>query len=217
MTHDDRRLVPFLAGELPAAQAEEFEAHLVACDGCWRAVSQDRRGRALAESLRELAPATLRDRIRMQTETGPAATGPTGTRRRRAVAALAAAALLVGAAAWATTSRHPRETVVAAVVRAAQEPSPPASVVRDGQVVVVTRSAVDGRPVTVAESAGSFPMPDGGRHLGNGPGSPWVAQQGALTVVCLSQPENLLLVSDLPPDRLIAWAQAGRPGAGVAG
>jgi len=63
--HDPQRAAAaYLAGELDRRQREQFEAHMLDCDGCWREVTAGRRGRALAESLREVAPQQLRERIR---------------------------------------------------------------------------------------------------------------------------------------------------------
>jgi hypothetical protein len=80
-------------------------------------------------------------------------------------------------------------------------------VVADGQEIALSRDFLDGRPVTVARSAAPFDMPPGGRQLG-GPDTPWVARR-ASTVVCLSGPDNVLVVADLPAERLLAWATRG--------
>lgn len=209
--HEDRRVVAYLAGELSPSEAEVFEAHLVGCDGCWLAIGQDRRGQALAEGLRELAPAAVRDRIRMQGQAAPTAgpTRPTRPRRGRfAVAALAATCLCL-AGLWATTigGRSSDAATVAAVIDAAHDSWPPESVVADGQTVALVREVLDGREVTLGRSDAPFPMPAGGRHVDDNPSGPWVARRGPMTVVCISKPENLLLVADLPADRLISWAQ----------
>jgi len=52
-------------------RARRFEAHLVDCEECWREVAEGRRGRQIAESARELAPARLRDDVRASLETTP--------------------------------------------------------------------------------------------------------------------------------------------------
>ncbi len=97
---------------------------------------------------------------------------------------------------------------VAAVVRAAGSPTTPSAVVADGQEIALSRDFLDGQLVTVARSAAPFGMPPGGRHLG-GPDTPWVARRGSMTVVCLSGPDNVLVVADLPAQRLLAWASRG--------
>lgn len=214
MAHDDARVVSYLAGDLESAEAEAFERHLVDCDHCWRAVSADRRGRALAETLRELAPASLRDRVRMHVE----ADTPTKSRSRRrrglAAAFVAIAVVLVTAGALATLGGGTAADPVAAVVRAAADPPVSGSVVVDGRKVELTRDVLDGRVVTVGRSDASFPMPAGGRYLGNEAGAPWVATRGSMTIVCLSSPENLLVVAHLPAERLVSWARQLPPAPG---
>ena len=54
----------YLAGDLHPAQRTWFEAHLVECEACWAQVRDARRGRALAETLREPAPQSLRETVR---------------------------------------------------------------------------------------------------------------------------------------------------------
>ncbi len=207
MGHDDPRVVPYLAGDLDGAGAEAFEGHLVNCDDCWRAVGADRRGRAMAEGLRELAPPSLRDRVRMGVE---ADTPKTSTSRRRLGAGAVIVALAVALVAAGVLASHgagaPADPV-AAVVRAAADPPASGSVVIDGQRVELTRDVVDGRVVTVGRSAASFPMPARARTLGDEAGSPWATTQGSMTVVCLSSPENLLVVAHLPAERLVSWAR----------
>ena len=73
MRHDpERTAAAYLAGELAPRQRERFEAHVLGCDDCWREVTAGRQGRALAESLREVAPQHLRERIRATIAAAPA-------------------------------------------------------------------------------------------------------------------------------------------------
>ncbi len=208
MVHEDRRLAAYLDADLGPAEVEAVEAHLLDCDGCWQAVNEARRGRALAEAMRELAPAALRDRVRMTVEGAPPTPRAHCARRRlgrRAGTVMAALALLAGVF-WAGAGRGGSDPAsVAAVVRAAGSPTAPSAVVADGQEIALSRDSLDGKAVTVARSAAPFAMPPGGRHLG-GPDSPWVARRATMTVVCLSGPDNILVVADLPAERLIAWA-----------
>lgn len=206
MVHREARAVAYLASELGAAEVEAFEAHLVDCDDCWRAVREARRGRALAEGLRELAPAALRDRVRMGTvEAGPA---PRRRRRHRAGAlGLVGALALVAGLLWAGAGGGPADPAsVSAVVEAAAAPAPPAVLSAGGQEIAVVRGSLDGRPVTVARSDAPFDRPPGGRHI-DGPASAWVARRASMTVVCIPGPGNVLVVADLPAARLIAWAE----------
>jgi len=209
--HEDRRLAAYVGSELGPAEVEAVEAHLLDCDGCWQAVRDARRGRALAEAMRELAPASLRDRVRMTVEGAPPTLGAHRRRRRlgRSAATVVAALALLGGMVWAGVGRGgPDPASVTAVVRAAGARTAPSAVVADGQDIALSRDFLDGKPVMVARSAVPFDMPPGGRHLG-GPDTPWVARRASMTVVCLNGPDNVLVVADLPAERLIAWATRG--------
>ena len=211
MVHEDPLLAAYVGSELDLAEVEAVEAHLLDCDGCWQAVNEARRGRALAEAMRELAPASLRDRVRMTVEGAPPTLRTRRRRRRlgRRAATIVAALALVGGMVWASAGRGGSDPAsVTAVVQAAADRTPPSAVVADGQEITLSRDSLDGKPVMVARSAAPFEMPPGGRHLG-GPDTPWVARRASMTVVCLSGPDNVLVVADLPAERLLAWATRG--------
>lgn len=79
MRHDpERAAATYLAGELDRRGRTRFERHLLDCEDCWRETNTARTGRMLAESLRETAPASLRERIRA-VATLPAAPQPRRT------------------------------------------------------------------------------------------------------------------------------------------
>ena len=99
-THDPEcDAAEYLAGELRLRDRQRFDEHLFGCEECWREVRLGRRGRAIAESARELAPPPLRESVRAAVAL---AEGP--HRRRHAalaltVAVVVAAASIVGLAA----------------------------------------------------------------------------------------------------------------------
>jgi anti-sigma factor RsiW len=94
--HDpERDAAAFLGGALSRRAAERFEAHLVECDACWREVASARGGRALAESLREVAPQSLREDVRASVSAARGARARFGA--RKVVVALAAAAAVAAA------------------------------------------------------------------------------------------------------------------------
>lgn len=65
MRHDpERNAAAYLGGVLRGRRKSAFEAHFVECEDCWQEVQTGRRGRAVAESGRELAPQVLRERLR---------------------------------------------------------------------------------------------------------------------------------------------------------
>ncbi len=68
--HDAEQMAAaYLNGELRRVRRSDFELHLTECDECWREVVLARRGRVIAESGRELAPARLRETVRARIET----------------------------------------------------------------------------------------------------------------------------------------------------
>lgn len=131
MGHDpEGAAATYLAGELHARQRERFERHLLGCDACWGEVQAARRGRALGESLRELAPQWLRERVRGSVEAASAASigsmarpvalvgaaGWRGRRRSLAVGSALAVLVMVAAAVLATLRPAGQPAVIAAAV-----------------------------------------------------------------------------------------------------
>lgn len=73
MRHDpEQTAAAYLAGELDRRVRTRFECHLLDCEDCWRETNTARTGRMLAETLRETAPASLRERIRAVATLPPA-------------------------------------------------------------------------------------------------------------------------------------------------
>jgi anti-sigma factor RsiW len=63
--HDpEREATEYVSGELSRRATRWFESHLLHCEDCWREVIIGRRGRRVAEEMREHASGGLRDRIR---------------------------------------------------------------------------------------------------------------------------------------------------------
>ena len=100
MSHHPEQLAAAYLATMRARARRRFEAHLLACEPCWQEVCLARRGRQLAETARDLAPAELREDIRAAVATAailPAA-GPRPLRRIVAAATVAAAVLAAAAA-----------------------------------------------------------------------------------------------------------------------
>jgi anti-sigma factor RsiW len=148
---------------------------------------------------------------------------------RRRVHRLAAVAVAVGVAAalWAhQTGPSPSPGTVAALVELARLDSPePAARDAEGrqplqghtlplgdQTVSLVRRMVDGRDVFIAISGRAFAMPADGRRVGQEADAPWLAKRGGLSVACLSEPMNILLVGALSPDRLLEVGRQLEPG-----
>lgn len=87
LPHDpERNAAAYVSGELPGRIRRWFEAHLLDCEDCWREVLFGRIGRRLGGDVREVAPASLRDRVRTVIEVEARADRPARSRwlgRRR--------------------------------------------------------------------------------------------------------------------------------------
>jgi hypothetical protein len=65
MTHDSEQLAAvWLGGGMRRRARLRYEIHLLDCEACWHEVTQARRGRSLAEGVRDVAPPALREGIR---------------------------------------------------------------------------------------------------------------------------------------------------------
>jgi hypothetical protein len=220
----------YLAGTLDAAERERFEEHLLACEECWREVQLAHRGRALAESLREVAPQRLRERVR--TAVAAASRSDRRRRRRPMVAAAVAATVVAVIAAAVLANQRPTDqpqVIEAAVasyraggLRGAPLPAvrPPAARLGDlrwqgaerGRLAGLEVVAHDyrdsaGRRVTLLVADRSFPEAVGARHP---PGvQTWTAEVDEVVLLCAERPSPSLL---LGPDQEVVLAAAARLG-----
>jgi putative zinc finger protein len=225
MGHDPQRAAAaYLGGQLGRRQRERFETHLLECEACWGEVQAGRRGRALAESLRELAPQQLRERVRATVEAHP--TRPPRRGRARTAAALVALVLAGGVL---VTRQHPTQPRVIAAAVAAYQAGGPATIGPAGSPPVRQlgglrwrgsgRGVVGGLPVvahTYQDAAGHrvvllvadrpFPMAAGARHDA---ADTWIAEIGGVVLFCADDPAPSLLVG---PDRARVLLAADRLG-----
>jgi anti-sigma factor RsiW len=210
----DQRLAAFLAGELDPDTARAIDEHLLDCEACWQAVCAARLGRRAAERLRQPAPTTLADRIRLAVEIAPR-TAPPRRRSRRdgwlpvaaGTVALIAAITTVAVLVPGHSARHDPAVITAVVHLAAQPaPVPPGAVHIQvaGQAAVARRYPVDGGTALVATSTRAFPTPPGAQPR---PGSlmAWIITRDAVTVYCPRS--TVLLAGPIPDTTLIALAQ----------
>jgi hypothetical protein len=114
MNHDPEQLAAaYLTGMRPRAR-RRFEDHLLACEACWQEVSLARRGRRLAETARDVAPARIREDIRAAVAAAAqSATRPRPLRHSLAAAAIAAA-VLAATAVLVRPGPHSRPAAVSA-------------------------------------------------------------------------------------------------------
>jgi hypothetical protein len=231
MTYDPETLAArFLGGELGRAQRWRFERHLVDCEDCWTQVQAARTGRAALESLREVAPAHTRERVRATSELSTGTpTGDTvgGRRRRWALVPITAvaAATLVAAVIGLSIAAPPPDAQLAQVVAGYYQDSsawapagdrPPVTELA-GLAWVGTRSTTldgervlghsyarqDGTTVLVVSSGMAFAEPEGARPV---PDGDWVTEIDGLTVFCTRAPVSLIVGTD--PDTVTSAARA---------
>jgi hypothetical protein len=143
MDGHDRLLAAFLAGDLDPVAARRWDEHLLECEGCWRAVREDRAGRQAAQLLHQPAPPELADRVAFAVEVTAAAPAPARRQPRlparrppsgrlswrfAGAGAFAAAAVIALTLVLLPGGHQARRVpaAVAAVVRYAQAIAPPA-------------------------------------------------------------------------------------------
>lgn len=198
----------YLAGTMRRRARRRFEGHLVDCPECWEEVRLGGLGRGFAEAGRELAPPTLRDRIRGEVSLMP---GRPPGRTRLTAAALAAAVL--GAAAGLLLAPHQPEAIAAlvgdfrgpAVLKAEARAELPTRL-GDLELTSVHAGRVDelsvvgyryrdaaGHRVAVYRADGTFPMADGARP---GVGASWRAEVEGTVLLCSDRPFPALVVGD---------------------
>jgi hypothetical protein len=224
MRHDPERLAArFLDGQMRRTERWRYERHLVECAECWTQIQSARAGRSAAESLREVAPARVRERVRAV----PDLDGPEPTVRRRhrpmpllaAAAAVAAvlAALVVGVVTYGDRSRNEvaadaMAQVVAAYpdsgAWAASATAPPVERLSGLRWVETHVTSIDddrvlgfrytdgaGQTVLVVQRDGTFATPPDAHPV---PGGEWVTDVDGLTVFCTHPPESVLVVGAEP-------------------
>lgn len=220
----------YLAGILDAAARERFEEHLLACEECWGEVRTAHRGRALGESLREVAPQPLRERVRASVA---AASRSDRRRRRRPLVAVAVVATVLAVVAGGVLARQQgagQPAVIAAAVAsyrtdhldgsAASPARPPVRRAgdlawrgaRQGRLAGLPVVAHDyrdaaGHQVTLLLADRSFPEAVGAAHP---PGAAiWVAEVDGVAVLCADRPSPSLLVGPGRAEVLLAASRLG--------
>lgn len=89
----------YLGGAMSSHQREQYEAHLLGCEGCWAEIRAAQAGRALAEMLRGAAPQAAREHLRaIAAIESVSIVGPRARRRSVPARFAAAAAVFVLAA-----------------------------------------------------------------------------------------------------------------------
>jgi hypothetical protein len=167
-------------------------------------VYEDTVGRTAAESLRDIAPAVVRDRVRLSISLAPTTRPP----RRWPLRAAASAALVVILAIALSTglafrsSHRPTDSLALIVdkIRAADTgdtgDTGGTSVEVAGRKLRIEEYDVDGGRVLVAYDTQPFPMPDGAHVATALINGPWSAPVDGWYVRCFNEPRPALLIGD---------------------
>lgn len=223
MSAHEANLVAFLAGDLDAEAARDFDDHLLSCESCWTALREDRAARAALERLRDAAPAGLAERVRLAVDLQDDPPRP----RRRRWRAVTGLAVLIGTTVVAIVVSLPPSApssppAVATVVHfarliAARPGSPagqigavplgrPVELTSGGQPIELVYYQVGRTEALVATSPQQFAMPSDGRPIGGSPGMAWTATRTGISLLCLNGPRSTLLAAALPLAQLTELA-----------
>ncbi|MDQ3985171.1 MAG: hypothetical protein M3280_01550 [Actinomycetota bacterium] len=223
MRHDpERNAAAYLGGLLSSRKRRKFESHIVECEDCWREVDSGRRGRAVAESGRELAPQVLRERVRAAVES----VKPRPKRRWAFGVVALAAAVAFGSLFLASLPSQP-ETIEAVLAtfgekRTFGHPIEPVLPHTLGDLTLTRSEAgrfeglrttahyyVDGagHEVVVYRAKDEWPVALGAEH--DSESHTWEAEADDLTLFCASDPAPFLIVGDDSREVHLAAATLG--------
>lgn len=212
MRHDpERNAAAYLGGLLSGARRRMFERHMVDCEDCWREVELGRKGRSVAESGRELAPQSLRERVRASVET---VSPPPRKRLLLGTSVLSALAIVVALVLFAPWRQAQPAQIEAALDSfetgfAPRQDAPALLPARlDGLeldhvaredlqgIEVVAHHYVDsgGEQIVVYVADEEWPVALDATH--DRSGDTWTAHSDGLVLVCLNEPAPALIVGD---------------------
>jgi anti-sigma factor RsiW len=230
MDGHDSLLQAFLGGDLGPADALRFDEHLLECEGCWRAVRENRAGRTAAQLLRHPAPPDMTDRVAFAVEIAASerpqrqarAPGRLGLRLAGGGTALLAALVVLLVLLPGVPRTPPTPAAVQAVARYAQaiaapsgparsqtggrqaapaEVGQPVSVTTGGQRIMLRTWRLGGTEAVVAVSQRPFPMPAGATAASGG-GMAWSARLGKLGMYCVNGQTSELVAAPVPAAEL---------------
>lgn len=214
MSHEpEKDAAAYLGGELSRRRRRSFEAHIIECDDCWHEVETGRRGRAVAESGRELAPQPLRERVRATVEAMEHGGRRWRWRYTSAIGIVAViAALLAAPLLFSSSAQPPVIDAVLADFRGGHEigttssPALPARLgdlrlkearagsMSDMSVVIHVYEDNAGHQVTVYQADRTFPV---AREADHGAGGvTWTARTNGILLYCSDRPIPSLVVGD---------------------
>ena len=224
MRHDpERNAAAYLGGLLSTRKRRRFESHIVRCEDCWREVDAGRKGRAVAESGRELAPQALRERVRAAVESVTPR-----PKRRWAWGAVAVAAAVAAVSLLFLGSLPDQPETIEAVLATFEEervighPIEPTLPRKLGDLTL-TRSEAGhlqglrtsahhyadqaGHEVVVYQAESEWPVALGAEH--DSESRTWEAEADDLTLFCAGDPAPFLIVGDDAGEVHLAAATLG--------
>jgi hypothetical protein len=221
--HDpERNAAAYLGGLLSARKRRRFESHIVECEDCWREVDSGRKGRAVAESGRELAAQALRERVRAAVESVTPR-----PKRRWAFGAIVFAAVVVAGSLYLGSLPDQPETIEAVLATFGEQrpighPTEPTLPNKLGDLTLTRSEAgrieglrttahyyVDqaGHEVVVYLADSEWPVALGAEH--DSESHTWEAEADDLTLFCASDPDPFLIVGDDTGEVRLAAATLG--------
>jgi hypothetical protein len=224
--HDPERSASLYLGGMVSGHARKrFEQHIMGCEDCWREVEMGRRGRALAESSRELAPQALREMVRSTVAAAPLSRrGLAFGARLGALAASVTLALVVVFVVLQPSQPQEIEILLSDYNRAEQlqrqtQAALP-SVLGDLELVEVRRGRVEdmsmvvheyldpaGHIVKVYQSDSTFPVARGAEHSASG--ATWSATLDQTVMFCADRPLPSLVIGDNQREVRLAAVELG--------
>jgi hypothetical protein len=208
----ERTAAAYLAGNLSRRRKRLFEEHMLECEDCWREVEVARRGRAVAEAGRELAPQSLRERVRSSVAFLESESIPRSRRRLAVIVSVALVAVVVFALGQLRDSQPDTLDAILAsfeeheMIGVPEEATLPGrlgdldlssvTLAEIGGMEVVVHSYEDpaGHRVDVYQSSEPFPVAAGAEHSSDG--RTWRANSDGLVLFCADEPTPSLVVGD---------------------
>ncbi len=213
MRHEpERTAAAYLAGNLSRRRKRLFEEHILECEDCWREVEAGRRGRAVAEAARELAPQSLRERVRASVASLESESIPRSWPRLTVLVSVAVVALVVFALGQLRSSQPEAIDAILASFEGNERIGAPEDAtlpdrIGDLDLSSVTVGEIDGMEVVVHsyedpaghrvdvyQSSEPFPVAAGAEHSSDG--QTWRANSDGLVLFCADDPIPSLVVGD---------------------
>jgi hypothetical protein len=221
----ERTAAAYLAGNLSRRRKRLFEEHILECEDCWHEVEAGRRGRAVAEAARELAPQSLRERVRASVASLESETVPRSWSRRTVLVSVVVVALVAFTLGQLRDSQPDTIDAILASFEEDQRNGVPEDAtlperlgdldlssvtleeIEGMEVVVHSYEDPAGHRVDVYQSSEPFPVAAGAEHSSDG--RTWRANNDGLLLFCAEEPTPSLVVGDDGRELVLAVDRLG--------